>query len=410
MIEPNDESEDIRGKQRRDANAEVTVVEPPVKWSPGRYRATRGYLTWAQNVERFQDHWRYGMEYLRADPKPPTGLTPKYSVWRYRNSRVYRYQHDQEPRFKTPVVLIYALINKPYILDMIPGFSMVEYLVQQGFDVYLLDWGDFGPEEANLTIDHLIFDRMRPAIRKVVQESGGDSVSLIGISMGGTLAALYASLFEEPKVLNLVNIGGQIDFSDGGIAGRLMNPERFDPGKVVEAFPLVPPNLVTMLATLLNPVKNLLGGYTRFWRLFGTGMPVLGYNALNKWGADGVNYPGSAYVQWITAFTQKNRIVRGEVCLRGEPVRLERIQSSILALSGARDHTVPGHQVRALIDHTSGQDKTYKEYPIDHDGLLFGRLARQDIYPHLADWLAERSEVYEGKRGSTESESAIWFG
>ncbi|MGE5371272.1 MAG: alpha/beta fold hydrolase [Solirubrobacterales bacterium] len=349
-------------------------------------------IPWDGLIESFWDHWRYGLDYLKTDLSPPTGLTPKYTVWRKHNSRLYRYYSETGPVYPTPVVLIYALINKPYIVDMIPGFSMIESLVDEGFDVYLLDWGDFGPEEASLSIGQLVEGRMRQAVQAAAREAGSESVSLLGVSMGGTLAAIYAALFSEPRVKNLINIGGQIDFSDGGIASRLMKRERFDPVQLIQAFPLVPRDLVSIGATLLNPVKHLVGGYTRFWRLFGTGMPVVGYHALNKWFRDGVNFPGTVFAQWVIDFYQKNKIVRGEMTLFGERIDLGRIESSILALSGGRDHIVPGHQVRALVDLAGGGDKTYKEYPVDHDGLLFGRLAKRDIYPHLADWLRERSD------------------
>lgn len=347
---------------------------------------------WTRCMEGWQSILRRSMDIMKPPYRPATGLTPKKTVWRKGKTQLYRYIGTQPPRYRIPVIFLYALINKPYLLDMLPGFSLIEYLVENGFDVYLLDWGEFGWEERNLSFDDLIVDYVHPAVQCAAQLAGIREVSVAGLSMGGTMAAMYAALFNDPEIRNLINIGGQIDFSDGGIAGRLLNAERFHAERVVQLFPLVPRELVAMGATMLNPYKNLVGNYTRVWRIMDEGMSVTSWKAIIKWYRDGVHFPGRAFVQWTSDLYQENKLVRKEMVLRGQTIDLSRIKANLLTVSGRRDHIVPRHQITAAHDHMSSADKTHLEYPVDHDGMVYGRLARDKVYPQIADWLASRSK------------------
>ncbi len=90
---------------------------------------------------------------LEEDPVE-TGQTPREVVWTKNKARLYRYEPEREKRHPVPVLLVYALILRPYVLDLIPGNSLVEYLVGEGFDVYLLDWDVPGDEDSDLSFEH----------------------------------------------------------------------------------------------------------------------------------------------------------------------------------------------------------------------------------------------------------------
>src|SRR5215217_1348727 len=90
---------------------------------------------------------------LEADP-PETGRTPREVVWRRNKSRLYRYAPGQEKEHAVPVILVYALILRPYILDLVPNNSLVEQLLGEGFDVYMLDWGVPGDDDKDLTFEN----------------------------------------------------------------------------------------------------------------------------------------------------------------------------------------------------------------------------------------------------------------
>src|SRR5947209_17357043 len=90
-----------------------------------------------------------GMRIILDGARAPTGQTPKEVIWTKNKAKLYHFvcgqgeqnEPSREKRLPIPILLVYALINRPYVLDLMPGNSFVEYLVNQGFDVYMLDWG-----------------------------------------------------------------------------------------------------------------------------------------------------------------------------------------------------------------------------------------------------------------------------
>src|SRR3954454_20393781 len=146
-------------------------------------------------VQSFFDKYSAGMSVLLEGAQADTGQTPKEVVWTKNKTKLYRYEPYAEKKYPVPILMVYALINRPYVLDLLPGNSFIEYLVDQGFDVYLLDWGVTGDEDWDLSFDDYILDYLRPATKKVLWASRAEEYTLFGYCMGGTMSAMYASLF-----------------------------------------------------------------------------------------------------------------------------------------------------------------------------------------------------------------------
>lgn len=344
-----------------------------------------------RSYDRMVESTRKWTEVLTVEPPPQTGLTPKDVVWRKNKARLYRYIGDSPYKYRTPILFIYALINKAYILDLLPGSSLVEHLVEQGFDVYLLDWGDFAWEDRNLSFGDLVYDYIARAVVKVCSFSECEEVTLIGYCMGGTMVTMYASLFAVPKIKNIMYLSSPFDYSDAGVASEWLKPPGFDADKVADTFNLVPREFVDLGVKMLRPLNNYWGTYTRLWKAIDEGTPVIAWKALNKWVNDNVNFPGEAYRQWIKDLYQGNKLLKNEFVLRRRLVEPKRIDSSILVLAGEKDHLVLPHQCEALLDHVSSTDKTYKVFPVGHGGLVFGSYAKKNVYPVISGWLKDRS-------------------
>ena len=127
------------------------------------------------------------LEAIAGVARAPVGATPKDLVWELNKTRLYRYRLPQPRRHATPLLLVYALINKPFIFDLLPGRSFVEYLLGQGFEVYLLDWGTPGSEDSGTTFTDYVTEYLRRAVRRVLRVSGASAISLLGYCVGGTL-------------------------------------------------------------------------------------------------------------------------------------------------------------------------------------------------------------------------------
>jgi len=124
--------------------------------------------------------------------EPRTGQTPRREIHRKKKARLYRY--DGARRHRTPLLFVPNLgISRPWIFDLLPGNSFVQYMLGQGFDFYLLDWGVFGPEDDRLTLDECVTDILPSMWRKVLDTSGVAELSVLGYCMGAALAASLAA-------------------------------------------------------------------------------------------------------------------------------------------------------------------------------------------------------------------------
>ncbi|MEQ8201072.1 MAG: alpha/beta fold hydrolase [Syntrophomonadaceae bacterium] len=325
------------------------------------------------------------LEVLQYGPDIPTGLSRREIIWSRNKSQLYHYLADTPHKYSTPVFLVYALINKAYILDLTPGSSLVEHLVNRGFDVYLLDWGEFEWEDRYTSFEELVLDHIRPAVRQAAQKAQSPDISILGYCMGGTFAAMYTALFEKPVVRNLICLASPLDFSN---PGRFMG---YDADRLVDTMELVPKSFISWGTRLLDPWGSYVGTFSRLWTKLEDERDAHHWRALYKWATDNVNFPGVAFREWLRDLYQENKLVNGEIILGGRRVELGRIKADLLAIAGTRDYVSPPYQIAPALQYMSSRDKTYLEYQVGHGGVVLGATARDTIYPTIADWLAERS-------------------
>ena len=206
-----------------------------------------------------------GAQLLSAVRLPEVGQTPREVIWEKNRAKVYRYEPAREREPPVPVLLVYALILRPYILDLVPGNSLVEHLLGEGFDVYLLDRGIPEEEDEGLSFEHLTLDYLPEAVKSVLWNSGTEGLSLFGYCQGGTIAAMYASLFPNEVLRNLVLLATPIDFApeDPGLLGLWTLWSRnsrhlFDPDLLTGAGGNVRPDLPGRLAGAATSVLEQL--------------------------------------------------------------------------------------------------------------------------------------------------------
>src|SRR5919202_1510881 len=161
--------------------------------------------------ENFFDKYSAGMRVVVEGAQADTGQTPKEVVWTKNKAKLYRYEPSAPKKYPVPILMVYALINRPYVLDLLPGNSFIEYLVGEGFDVYLLDWGVPGDEDQDLSLEDYVLDYLRVAAKRILSTSQATEYTLFGYCMGGTMSAMYASLFPEKPLANLILLTAPID-------------------------------------------------------------------------------------------------------------------------------------------------------------------------------------------------------
>lgn len=342
---------------------------------------------WDVNVKR----WENLANLTLKEGKPAVGLTPKEIIWKKNKAKLYRYAPTVEKRYPVPLLCIYALINKPYIMDLAPGNSLIEFLVNQGYDVYLLDWGTFGLEDKDMTFDDIVFDYVARAVKKVQRASGSKEISLLGYCMGGTITSMYAALHSTDSIRNLIFLATPIDFSEAGLFTKWLNPRYFNIDKLVDTHGLIPPELIDLGNKMLKPITNFIGPAFSLYDRAHDEKFVHRWKLMNHWVGDGTPFPGEAYRQWIKEFYQQNKLIKGELVLRGRRVDLSNINADVLNIMAEKDHIALPCQSKPLNDVISSSDVTTATVNAGHISLVFGGSAKKETYPTIHHWLDKRS-------------------
>jgi polyhydroxyalkanoate synthase subunit PhaC len=319
----------------------------------------------------------------------PVGLTPKELIWRKNKARLYRYVRSEPATRRTPIFLVLPLINRAYILDLRPGASFVEFLLSEGFDVFLIDWGTPGDEDQALDVTTLVMRYLPRAAKAIQRASGTDQMTVLGYCIGGTLATCFAALHPE-MTRNLVLLTAPLDFSDAGQFGRMTARGIFPVDQLTDTFPTVPAQLPDIGTKLLNPLASYVGTYRQLWDKLGVeGFDVKGWQAMYRWVNDSVPFAGAAFRQWIVEFYQENRLAADMLEMEGRPVRLADIHCPVLNVAASRDQIAPRTTTSIVTGRVGSDDASEIVIEGGHVGIVVGRSASQNLWPKVGTWLSE---------------------
>lgn len=317
------------------------------------------------------------------------GVAPKDVVWTHRKTTLYRYRSSRR-RHAIPVVLIFALINRADIFDLRPGHSFVEFLLEEGFDVWLLDWGVPDDEDGDTGIDYYVCDAIPWGLREVRRHSGQDEVSLIGWCIGGALCAMHAAL-DGDAVRNLALLTTPIETTASRYR-RWVGIDAFDVDRVASAAPVIDGRGIDFANKLMKPVTNFWTTNRRLAQQVYEGKADReAFQTMAKWVADNPPFPARAFQEWITWMYKEDRLVSGRLRLRGRRVDLNRIEQNLLVVTAGADHIVPRSDSLRILDLARSEDVTHFDRHGGHIGLMAGSKARRELWPDLAAWLQERS-------------------
>ncbi len=344
---------------------------------------------WPYRLMERQVRWIQAIARGREGPK---GVTPREAIWRKNKATLWRVKRDTPPTYKTPILIVFPLINRWYILDLQKGNSFVEFLSQQGFDVFLLDWGTPGDEDRRLRIDDYVQDYIPRMVKRTLRASGASDLTLIGHCIGGTLTACYVGSNPDAPVRNVVLLTAPIDFTEAGYFGLWTKRDNYDVDRLVETFGNVPGWFVDVGSKLLKPWDTTAGVYTGLWNRLDRPGAEESWQAMYTWVNDGVPFAGEAFRQWIKEFYQENKLSRGELVLGGKPVRLGSIKQPFLIVVANRDNIAPLTATDPVMELIGSHDKTRIELKGGHIGVVAGSSAKRTLWPQVTAWLANHSE------------------
>lgn len=318
-------------------------------------------------------------------PPPAVGQTPADVVHRENKWRLLRYRpRPSGVSHPTPLLLVPSLINRHYVLDLMPGKSLAEWLVAQGFDVFIIDWGTPEDEDRFVTFDDVCDRNLGRALRVACRLAGSERAHLLGYCLGGTLAAIYSAA-RPARVASLLALAAPVGFHDDGMLSAWTRSKGFDVGAVVAATGNVPWQLMQSAFHMLRPTLTLSKAVSVLDRAWDDEF-MNGFLALETWGNDNVSFPGECYRRYIEELWRKDALLAGTFTLSGTPVHLEDIRCPVLAVTFEHDNIVPWKSAAALLSRVSSEVRQHIHLPGGHVGAVISKKAAATLWPQLAEF------------------------
>jgi len=323
-----------------------------------------------------------------ADLTGPLGATPRDTIYAQGTLKLHHFRPQCDSVYRVPVLIVTSLVNQPYILDLVPGQSMVEHLLKQGFDVYMIEWGRPRKEHQHLTLEDHVLDRLPACVEQVLKHSGERELSIIGYCVGGLLSVLWAALAGAP-LKNLVCMATPVN-SDGLESLKAWMGEDFDEEALLAQHGNVPAEWVQNALRALRPFGKVSGAMNLLNQADKEEV-VRSNLRMGKWETDNIPFPGGVFRQMVNDFLRSNRLMNGTWKIGGRRVDLSAIKVPFLHLLAQDDHITPYASSRDLVQRVGSPDRQELILKGGHVGLVAGRGAELRMWPALHDWLAPRS-------------------
>jgi polyhydroxyalkanoate synthase len=324
-------------------------------------------------------------------------MTPHEVVYEEGQLRLLRYRRETAAAYSEPLLVCYALVNRPYILDLQPPRSVVRQYLARGFDVYLIDWGIATAADRSLTLKDYVCDQMKNVVDYLARRCRSSSVNLLGYCMGGTMSSLFTATY--PDLVNTLTLmAAPIDFSKKESLLQVWTDENyFDVDALVDAFGNCPAPFLQYAFQLMKPLQNYYAKYTGFYEKMHDDRFVENFFAMEKWTNDNIPVAGETFREFVKCFYQRNELVRGEYRydMGEEAVDLRRIVCPLLLLAAKGDHLVPPSQTLGILPHVGSKDTRVMEIDAGHVGLAVSTKAHKSFWPQATAWVAERSTPVE---------------
>jgi polyhydroxyalkanoate synthase len=324
-------------------------------------------------------------------------VTPYDVVYEEDRVKLKHYKPTVDIQLKRPLLVVYALINRETMLDLQPGKSVVQNFLEQGIDVYMIDWGYPARKDKYLTIEDHVNGYMDNIVDFILDKHHLDKIHLMGICMGGTFCVIYSALHPE-KIKNLVTTVTPTNFdTDQGLLHIWMKD--MDVDRIVDTYGNIPGDIMNMGFLLLNPARLMIDKYVGFIENMANKTFVENFVRMEKWIFDSPDVPGETFRQFVRDCYQKNLLIQSKMEVGGKRVDLKKITMPLLNYYGKYDHLVPPEACELLTSKVGSKDVEDICLDTGHIGIYVSSKYQKEFVPRIASWLKERDEDKK-KRGT----------
>ncbi|MGD0887414.1 MAG: class III poly(R)-hydroxyalkanoic acid synthase subunit PhaC [Thermodesulfovibrionales bacterium] len=330
-----------------------------------------------------------GTETLTEVDEIDVGTAPKELVYEEDKLRLYHYKQEGAVTCRVPVLIVYALVNRQYMLDLQPDRSIVRNLLQHGMDLYIIDWGYPTKADMYLTLDDYINGYLNACVDFVRERTKRAKINLMGVCQGGTFSAIYASLYPE-KIKNLVTLVTPIDFSTDD-ALLFSWSKKMNADSLVDAYRIIPGDFLNAGFLMLMPFTLNIRKYLDMLDVLEDKEKLLNFLRMEKWIFDSPGQAGECLRQFIKDCYQDNKLVKGELKVGARTIDLKNITMPLLNIYASGDHLVPPSSSKPLNNLVGTTDKVLYEFKGGHIGVFVGSKSQKELAPTIAQWLHERA-------------------
>jgi len=329
-----------------------------------------------------------GFESLNEINEVEIAITPKTLVYSEDKVKLYRYNRDTEPKYKTPVLVVYALVNTYQMLDLQPDRSYIKNLLEAGLDVYLIDWGYATKIDKYLTMDDYINGYINNCVDFVRAENKVEKINLLSICQGGTFSLIYSALHPE-KIKNIVTHVTPVDFSvTDGLLFKWSKDMNFK--SIVDGFDgLVPGSFLNDGFEMLKPMMKFHKS-SGLLNSFEDKTKLVNFLRMEKWIADSPDQAGACFLQFMEDLYQQNKLIEGELEIGNQTVSLKDVTMPVLNIYATEDHLVPPSATIPLKKYVGTKDYELYKFEGGHIGVFVGSRTQKELAPKVAQWLKDR--------------------
>jgi len=346
----------------------------------------------AREMTDFSERLSRGLSALAQTGEIRIGSAEKDAVYSEDKLVLYRYRPltdvPEKQRIRTPLVICYALVNRPYMMDLQADRSLIRGLLQRGLDVYLIDWGYPDGADRYLGIDDYVMGYLPNCIDYISRASHSPRVNLLGVCQGGTLSLCYAALFPE-RLRNLITMVTPVDFRT---PENLLTKwtEHVDLDALAATTGNMPGELLNALFLGLMPFRLTSQKYVDLLDHIDDPRALENFLRMEKWIFDSPDQPGEMFRQFMTWLVRENRLAAGTLELRGRRVDLRNVAMPVFNVYATQDHLVPPSASIPLEKLVGSDDYSSYAFPGGHIGIYVSGSAQKEVPARIADWLRKR--------------------
>jgi polyhydroxyalkanoate synthase subunit PhaC len=346
--------------------------------------------------------------------------TPGTVVYRNRLIELIRYAPATDKVRPEPVLIVPAWIMKYYILDLSPHNSLVRYLIQQGFTVFVLSWKNPTAEDHDLSMEDYRTLGVVAALDAISTCAPGHGIHAIGYCLGGTLLSIAAAAMArdgDRRLRTMTLFAAQTDFTEAGELMLFIDESQvaFLEELMWQQGYLGSRQMAGTFQLLRS--NDLIWSYMIQDYLMGEREPM---TDLMAWNADATRMPARMHSEYLRRMFLNNDLAEGRYMAGSRPVALSDIHIPIFAVGTQKDHVAPWrstHKIHLLTDAevtyvlTTGGHNAGIVSEIGHKGRSYQIMTRVphgayvdpgtwvatapqkngSWWPELTDWLAQRS-------------------